>query len=97
MSARDPNRELLERAAELLLTTIVQEGAVLGLIGTLVGLAGAAGLARYLRALLLNVSPYDPAMIAALTGVLLAAVLVACYVPARRAAGVDLLRILRHD
>jgi hypothetical protein len=77
--------------------TIVREGAVLGLIGAFVGLAGAVGLARYLGSLLLNVSPYDPATFAALTVVLLGAVLAACYVPGRRAASVDLLSVLRHD
>ncbi len=79
------------------LATIVREGAVLGLIGAVVGLAGAVALARYLRSLLLNVSPYDPATFAALTGLLLGAVLAACYVPGRRAAGVNLLSVLRHD
>lgn len=51
---------------------ILREGAVLGALG---GLAGAAGLIRYLTSLLLNVSPYDPVAFAALTFVLLGAVL----------------------
>ena len=77
--------------------TILLEGAVLGMLGVLVGVAGAAGLTRYVTSLLLNVSPYDPVVFAALTLVLLAAVLAACYVPGRRAAGSDLLTFLRHD
>ena len=76
---------------------ILREGAVLGALGALAGLAGAAGLTRYLTSLLLDVSPYDPGVFAALTFVLLAAGLAACYVTARRAAETDVLTVLRHD
>jgi predicted permease len=76
---------------------ILREGAVLGAFGALAGLAGAAGLTRYLTSLLLNVSPYDPVAFAALTFVLLGAVLAACYVTARRAADTNVLTVLRHD
>jgi ABC-type antimicrobial peptide transport system permease subunit len=76
---------------------IVKEGAVLGVLGAVLGLAGAAALTRYLASLLLNVSPYDTATFALLTGVLLLVAIAACYIPGRRAAAGDPLVALRHD
>jgi putative ABC transport system permease protein len=79
------------------LAAIVREGAALGLTGALLGLAGAAIFTRYVASLLLNVSPYDPMTFAAITALLLTAVLAASYVPGRRAASADPLTVLRHD
>jgi predicted permease len=79
------------------LRMILREGAVLGVIGAVLGISGAAGLNRFLASMLLNVSPFDPSVFATFTAVLLTAVVVACYVPGRRAAHADPMIVLRHE
>jgi predicted lysophospholipase L1 biosynthesis ABC-type transport system permease subunit len=61
----------------------------LTLIGLVIGLAGALALTRLLGSLLFGISPRDPVTLAAVAVVLSAVALLACYIPARRAAGVD--------
>jgi predicted permease len=63
--------------------------------GLVVGVAAAFGLARYAGTLLFGVSARDPFTFVAVPVLLLAVALVACYVPARRAARVDPLKVLR--
>ena len=55
------------------------------------------GLSRIIAKQLWGVSPYDPVTLAALPALLLFVALLACWVPARRAAGVDPLVALRHE
>jgi predicted permease len=84
-----------ERGAVLRL--ILRRGIVLMTIGITLGLAGAAGLNRYLSGMLFDLTPLDPATYAAV-GVLFAAVaLSASYLPARRATQVDPVVALRCD
>ncbi len=75
----------------------VKQGVVLAAIGCGVGFAGAAGLGRLMKALLYGVTPLDPVTYAAMPAVLLAAAVVACYFPARRAAAVDPAETLRAE
>ena len=58
---------------------------------------GAVVVTRWLASLLYDVSPTDPAVLVALPLGLAAISLVACYVPARRAARSDPLAVLRAD
>jgi putative ABC transport system permease protein len=74
---------------------IVGEGAILAGIGVTIGCAGALSVGRALRSLLHGVSPHDPATITAVCVFVTAASLLACYVPARRAARIDPLALLR--
>jgi putative ABC transport system permease protein len=84
-----------ERGAVLRL--ILHRGIVLMTIGITLGLAGAAGLNRYLSGMLFDLTPLDPATYAAV-GVLFAAVaLSASYLPARRATQIDPMVALRGD
>ena len=76
---------------------MVGQGLRLAVIGLGVGLFGAFALTRSLRALLFGVGPNDPATIALATGVLLAAALAACFVPAVRALRVDPSQAFRSD
>ncbi len=76
---------------------VLVQGGVLALVGLAVGAAGAAVLARFLSVLLFGVSPLDAVTYAAVSAMLLAAVLVASYIPARRAAAVDPAQALRWD
>ncbi len=52
---------------------------------------------RFMEATLFNVSPTDPATYVVVTMFLLAIGLLATYLPARRAAGVDPVEALRAD
>jgi predicted permease len=66
-------------------------------IGLVVGLVIAFGVTRLVRSLLFGVEPTDPASLAGGIGVLIAAALLAAWVPARRAARIDPSRALRHE
>jgi predicted permease len=79
------------------LEMIVGQGAKLAVIGVTIGIAAALVLTREMQTLLFNVSPFDPATLGAVAGVLCLVALVACYVPARRAARVDPMTALRHE
>jgi putative ABC transport system permease protein len=65
--------------------------------GIVIGIAGAAGLTRYLESLLFGLRPLDPATFAAVAVAFAAVAMLASYVPARRAASVDPLIALRHE
>ncbi len=67
------------------------------LIGLAVGLAGVFGLARLLRSLLFNVNPIDWQTYGAVSALLAAVALIACYVPARRAVSADPTDALRQE
>ncbi len=84
-----------ERAAVLRLV-ILQSMRVVGL-GLLLGLGGALATTRLLQSQLANLSAFDPLTFAAVVAVLAAAALLACWLPARRAARVDPIVALRTD
>lgn len=77
---------------------LVANGALrLLLIGGGVGLALALGVARLMGSMIYGVSPYDPLTLVAVPLVLLAVVLIASYMPARRATKVDPMEALRYE
>ena len=61
------------------------------------GLAGSLATTGALTSLLFDVTPTDPTTIAGASLLLSAAVLVACYVPARRATRIDPMVALRYE
>ena len=65
--------------------------------GAGIGLITAAGLTRLMKSLLFGISPLDPWTYAAVIAVLGLAAVVASYLPARRAANVDPVEILKAD
>jgi predicted permease len=72
-----------------IIAMIVHEGMTVIMLGLVVGLAAAAGLARFMQSLLIGVEPIDVPSFSAAAGVLILFTLAATYVPARRAARVD--------
>jgi len=79
------------------LKLIVGQGMMLALGGVLVGLLGAGLLTRLMQTLLFGVSATDPLIFAGVAFLLICVALLACYLPARKAAQVDPLVALRHD
>ena len=79
------------------LALVLGHGAVLAGAGIGIGLVGALGVTRFLRAMLYGVSPFDPMSFVAVACVLSAIAFLASYVPARRAARVDPVEALRQE
>ena len=76
---------------------VVRQGMTPVLIGISVGLAGALGLNRVIASLLFGVNAADPMTFVAISLLLGFVALLACYIPARRAAHVDPVIALRAE
>jgi len=76
---------------------VMKQGAGMVAIGIVAGLATAFALTRLMASLLFGVTPTDLPTFAAVTAVLFAVALAACYVPERRATCVDPIQTLRYE
>jgi predicted permease len=79
------------------LRLVMVEGTFVAAGGVAAGLAGAALAARWIRSLLPETTPPGVAMFAVAAAVTLAAALLACWIPARRAAALDPASVLRSE
>lgn len=79
------------------LATVLRHELLLALPGFLVGVLLALAASRLLESLLLGVSPLDPAALLGAIGLLLAVVLLAGYLPARRAARLEPMTALKTE
>jgi predicted permease len=80
-----------------LLGMYVRHGLMLAGIGAVLGLAAASGLTRLMSSLLFGVKALDPLTYAVVSAVLIAAAMLASYLPARRAMRIDPVEALRAE
>jgi predicted permease len=76
---------------------ILRDGGRLLVAGLTIGMAGALASSRLLSGFLFGVRPYDPVTLVLVAALLSFAALLACYLPARRAAKVDPIEALRYE
>jgi len=79
------------------LALVIGQGMQLAGIGAAIGLAASIVFSRFLKNQLFQVSAFDPLTFAGMALVLIAAAMLACYIPARRATRVDPMDALRHE
>jgi putative ABC transport system permease protein len=79
------------------LSLILRKGMMLAGIGIAIGLAGASAATRFLGSLLYDIKATDPLTFAGVSVFLLIVALMACYIPARRAASTDPMTALRAE
>jgi ABC-type antimicrobial peptide transport system permease subunit len=75
----------------------VRHGLVLAAIGVAVGFTASLWLTRFLRSSLFGVTTYDPSTYALTMAVLVAAAVLASYIPTRRASSIDPIETLRSE
>jgi ABC-type antimicrobial peptide transport system permease subunit len=101
-SVRQRTRELGIRAAlgatrTDIVRLVLGEGMAVAAVGLAIGMAGALALTRLLRAMLYGVTATDPAVFSAILALLGAVALAASWIPARAAARVEAMEVLRGD
>lgn len=79
------------------LRLVVGQGMAVALVGVGIGIAGALGLTRFMSSMLYGVRPTDALTFTVVSLILAGVALLACYLPARRAAKVDPMVALRHE
>jgi putative ABC transport system permease protein len=80
-----------------ILRLVLRKAVVLTVIGLLIGLACTLALCRLLSSLLYSISAYDRATFLMIPLLLFAVAVLACYLPARRAARIDPMVALRYE
>ncbi len=76
---------------------VLREGLILTALGLALGIGASAGVTRLMASLLFGVTPLDTVAFAAAPLAMLGVAVVACLVPARRAAAVDPAEALRGE
>jgi putative ABC transport system permease protein len=79
------------------LRLVLGEGALLVLIGVLIGIPGIYAAGGLIRGVLVGISPSDPLTLAAVAAGLAIVTMAACYVPARRVLGIAPAQSLRQE
>jgi predicted permease len=76
---------------------VIGKGLRLALIGTALGLIGAWGISRLLASVLPELPDSDPLVLGIVAVLLIAVTILACWLPARRAARIDPMEALRNE
>jgi ABC-type antimicrobial peptide transport system permease subunit len=76
---------------------IVKQGIALALLGTALGVLASVGVTRFGASLLYGVNPTDPMTFVVVPSFLMAVALLACLLPARAAARLDPVEVLRSE
>jgi len=76
---------------------VIGQGALLSGIGIVLGATAALALTRLMRSMLVGVAPSDPLTFVGVAGLFFAIAIVACWLPARRAAALDPSTALRDE
>ncbi len=76
---------------------VIGEGISVTLAGLVIGIFGALALGHFVSSLLFGIKAADPLTFVAVSLILTSVALLACYIPARRAAKVDPVVALRHE
>jgi putative ABC transport system permease protein len=90
-------RVALGASRRQILSLVLRRGVVHALLGVVLGLTGAFALTRLMSSLLFGTSPTEPLIFVMGPMVLTLVAIVACYLPARRASGVDPVVALRAE
>ncbi|HEY1306434.1 MAG TPA: ADOP family duplicated permease [Vicinamibacterales bacterium] len=90
-------RIALGASSRIVLGSVLREGAGLTLIGLAIGTVLSVGVATAMRGVLYGVTPTDPQTYVGVFVLLGCVSLIACYLPARRAASVDPVQALRQE
>jgi len=90
-------RVALGASRATVLGLVIRDGFGLVIVGLAGGVAAALGLSQLVRSLLFGITATDPATYAGVPLLLAVVALIACYIPARRAASVDPLIALRQE
>ena len=80
-----------------ILRLVLGQGLTLSLVGVVAGLAGSLIFVRFMSSLLFNINAIDPATFALVSLLLIGVGLLACFVPAYRAARIDPVNALRQE
>jgi predicted permease len=79
------------------LRLILQQGARLAIIGSVIGVAGAFFLRRIMATLLYGLSANDPLVLCFLPCIMISVIVLACWLPAHRATKIDPMAALRYE
>ena len=90
-------RMALGASAIDVLKLVIRNGATLALIGITLGLSGSFAATRLIKSLLFGVTATDATTFVAVSALILVVAVLACYIPARRAAKVDPMEALRYE
>jgi putative ABC transport system permease protein len=82
---------------ESIVWLVLRRGLLTAGIGVIVGCGAALGLTRLMASLLFETRTFEPAVYISVATALMIAAFVACWIPARRAAKVDVSRLLRME
>jgi len=90
-------RMALGAKRQSILNMVLREGMILAAVGLGLGMTMGTALTRLLSSQLYNLSATDPWTFTAVSMLLMAVALVACFIPARRAMRVDPMVALRYE